>query len=58
MLMEAWDRGMNVHLQTQDLDYFEVRANRYGYETAEQWLIAAIFGENGEQEDDGEGPEG
>lgn len=51
MLMEAWERGMNVHLQTQDLDYFQVQANRHGYDSAEQWLLAAIFGEDGDSAD-------
>ena len=44
MVLALMDQGRAIHLETDDTEYFQVCARRCGYESAEQWLLDAIFG--------------
>ncbi|MBQ2952415.1 MAG: hypothetical protein IJE07_02550 [Clostridia bacterium] len=52
MMLELEDQGAEVHLMNAELDYFQVRARGHGYDSAEEWLLAAIFGEHREDDED------
>ena len=45
LMAELEEQGNEMHLRADDLEYFQVRARRFGYESAEEWLLEAILGD-------------
>lgn len=55
MMLQLEARGGEYFLQTDDMEFYHVRARRQGYASAEEWLLAALLGDLREEagEDDG-----
>lgn len=43
MMTQLLARGGEYHLESDDMEYYNVRARRYGYASAEEWLLAALL---------------